>query len=78
MKYYFVYKTTNLVNGMIYVGCHQTDDLDDGYMGSGKILKLAIEKYGVENFKREILYMCENKEQMFEQFERRWNGWMGL
>ena len=60
MKYYIVYKTTNLVNNMYYVGCHQTDNLNDGYIGSGKYLKRAIKKYGIENFKFDILYFLSS------------------
>lgn len=60
----YVYKITNLINGKIYIGKHQTKDLDDGYMGSGKLLKQAIKKYGVENFKKDILFFCESKEEM--------------
>lgn len=63
-KYYLVYKTTNLVNGKIYIGKHETDNLDDGYLGSGKILRKAIEKYGEQNFKREILFECSTREEM--------------
>lgn len=62
--YYLVYKTTNMINGKSYVGCHKTKDLDDGYLGSGKLLKAAIKKYGMENFKREILFECESTEEM--------------
>jgi group I intron endonuclease len=57
--------TTNLLNGMYYVGSHQTDDLNDGYLGSGKHLKRAIAKYGRENFKIEILHFLLSKEEMF-------------
>lgn len=41
MIFFGLYKITNLVNGMVYIGQHVTDDLEDGYMGSGKYLKLA-------------------------------------
>ena len=63
-KYYLVYKTTNLVNGKIYIGKHETGNLDDGYLGSGILIQRAIEKYGKENFKREILFECSTREEM--------------
>lgn len=54
-KYHFVYRTHNLINGKEYTGKHSTNDLNDGYYGSGPILKQAILKYGIENFAIEIL-----------------------
>lgn len=63
---YLIYKTTNLINEKYYIGCHQTDDLHDGYLGSGKHLKYAIKKYGTENFKFEILYSLSSKAEMFD------------
>jgi len=54
-RFTFVYKTTNNLNGKIYVGVHTTDNLDDGYLGSGKHFENALKKYGRNYFKREIL-----------------------
>lgn len=65
--YYIIYETTNLVNGKKYRGAHICESLDDGYLGSGKIIKKAISKYGFSSFKREILIQCDDLESMFEQ-----------
>lgn len=54
----FIYLTTNLVNGKIYIGRHEFNKHNKIYLGSGKIFKLALEKYGEENFKRKILRLC--------------------
>jgi len=48
-----IYKSTNLVNGKFYVGQDSKNYPD--YYGSGLILKIAIDKYGKDNFKKEIL-----------------------
>jgi len=64
-----IYKTTNLINGKIYVG--QDSKNNSRYLGSGKLLKLAIEKYGKENFKKEILEHCKTKEELDEK-EKYW------
>ena len=63
--FYYLYKITNLVNGKIYVGVHKAKSMDDGYMGSGKVIKSAIEKYGLENFRKDILETFENAEAMY-------------
>ena len=62
--YYIIYKTTNLINGRFYIGKHQTSDLYDDYVGSGKLLKRAIKKYGIDNFKTEIVEMCPTEAHM--------------
>lgn len=53
-----IYKTTCLINNKIYIGQHCTD-AEDGYLGSGDLIKKAILKYGKHNFKREILEECD-------------------
>ena len=63
-KYHYIYKTTNLLSGRYYVGMHSTDDLNDGYMGSGKRLKASIKKHGIENHKFEILEFFDSREEL--------------
>jgi hypothetical protein len=62
--FYTIYKITNKINGKYYIGKHQTTNLDDGYMGSGKHLKRAIAKYGTDNFTKELLHIYDNEADM--------------
>lgn len=64
--YHYIYKTTNLINKKYYVGMHSTNNLEDGYLGSGTYLWRAIKKYGKENFKRETLHWCSTREELIE------------
>lgn len=64
MTYYGIYRITNLTNGKMYIGQHVTSNIDDGYMGSGKIIKSAIKKYGKENFRKEWLMFCEDADEL--------------
>jgi hypothetical protein len=62
--HYLIYKITNKLDNKIYVGKHKTEDKDDDYFGSGKLLKRAVKKHGKENFTKEIMCECDSLEQM--------------
>jgi len=64
--YYYVYQITNLINNKIYVGKHKSNKQpsENGYYGSGTQIKAAIKKYGIENFKKEVLFYCTDKNEM--------------
>ena len=60
-----IYKTTNLLNGKIYIG--QDKNNNPNYLGSGTLIKNAIKKYGKSNFKKEILYECSTIDELNEK-----------
>ena len=64
---YYLYKIINLINNKFYIGVHSTYNINDGYMGSGKLLKKAIKAYGIQNFKKEILEYFNSPEEMYSR-----------
>ena len=60
-----IYKTTNLINGKFYIG--QDSKNDPLYLGSGKLLHKAIKKYGIGNFRKDILEHCVSKRELNER-----------
>jgi hypothetical protein len=82
MKYHFTYQTKCLVNGKTYIGVHSTNKINDGYIGCGILspstiksqikanrtspILNAINKYGYNNFKLEILSFFDSKEEAYE------------
>ena len=58
--YGYIYRTTNLINNKIYIGKKEKPHYVDGYFGSGVVIRRALAKYGVDNFKCEILEWCED------------------
>ncbi len=62
--YHILYETTNLINGMKYVGIHSTRNINDGYLGSGRWLLRAVKKYSKDAFHRIILGFYDNYDEL--------------
>lgn len=62
----YIYKTTNLLNGKVYIGQHQFLEFDPCYFGSGRVILNALKKYGKENFKVELLCWADTVEELNE------------
>lgn len=63
-QYGFIYITTNILNGKKYLGQKKFDSRWKSYIGSGKAFKRAVQKYGKENFQREIVKICYSAEEL--------------
>ena len=56
---HYIYKTINNITGEFYIGHHsQREEELDSYLGSSKLLHEDINKFGIENFKKEIIEYC--------------------
>lgn len=67
MKKYYVYKVTNRINGKYYIGVHHTANPHDAYYGSGPAIKSAIEKYGIANFDKVILFETTDRNAAYDK-----------
>ena len=67
----YIYKTTNLINNLIYIGLHCAKEFDITYKGSGTQLKKAFKEFGWTNFKCELLEECDTLETLCEA-EKKW------
>jgi hypothetical protein len=61
---HILYKTTCKVTEKFYIGVHSTDNVEDGYLGSGVIIAKSLKKYGKENHNREILEVFNSREEL--------------
>ena len=66
IKIHYVYKIMNLENGKFYIGKHSSDSIEDEYYGSGALVKMAIKKYGIENFSKSIIAVFETSDEAYE------------
>lgn len=60
----YIYLTTNLINGKIYVGQHIATEFNPNYKGSGLRFLRAMKKYGEDKFETKILEWCFSKEEL--------------
>lgn len=68
-RYHYFYKIINTINNKYYYGIHTTDNIYDGYSGSGELLKLVYKKYGKENCIKYILKFFEDRKSLL-QYEK--------
>jgi len=66
-KYFYIYKTKNLITGKEYIGQHISENKNDNYYGSGVLLHKCINKYKKENFEKQIIEYCNNSEELNEK-----------
>lgn len=66
-KYHYIYKITCKITNRFYIGMHSTDNLDDGYFGSGKRLWRSINYHGKENHVKEILEFLPSRQALKER-----------
>lgn len=59
--FYTIYETTNVVSGKKYIGKHATEDPNDDYIGSGLVLRRAVQKWGRQNFVKKVLFVYDNE-----------------
>ena len=69
--YGYIYKTTNLFNGKIYIGQHKATTFDENYYGSGIRFVNVFSKYGKNNFICELLEECYSEKELNER-EQYW------
>lgn len=62
--FHIIYRTTCSLTNRYYYGMHSTNNLNDGYLGSGKFLRNSINKHGIENHICEHLEFLDSREKL--------------
>lgn len=61
----YIYKTTNQINGKVYIGQSSRDiENSKDYLGSGVLIKEAFIEFNKKNFTKEIICECETLEEL--------------
>ena len=68
-KFHFIYRTICTVSGRYYVGMHSTNDIEDGYLGSGDHVTRSMRKYGRSSHIREIIKFLPDRDAL-KKFEK--------
>lgn len=70
---HYVYKITNCLNGKFYIGVHSLlkskniDPCEDGYWGSGTLIKFLTRTLGRQQFKKEIIFVGQTRQEIFKK-----------
>lgn len=62
--HFTVYEIKNILTGKTYVGRHKTENLDDGYMGSGSVISRLVSD-APELFTKRIIRDCASEQEMY-------------
>ncbi len=68
-RFHIVYKTTCTITNHYYFGVHSTNNIEDGYIGSGIKFLNYVKKYGRDCFVRSVLQLCPTRAAAFK-FEK--------
>ena len=71
----YIYLTYNIITGRKYIGKHKrnmrcikrNEPIDFYYIGSGKLIKRAIKKYGINSFINIVFEYCNNEKELDEK-----------
>lgn len=75
--YHYVYLITNIQTNEKYIGKHSTNNLQDGYLGSGVIIQKILSSKKRDCLKKEILQFYNSEEQAYigqEQYIKQYNA----